>query len=56
MTDANATDSLGSRIIAAAQLAVEQHLERDRKDSSDSSQKAQAMIGGTDRRVTDDTD
>jgi hypothetical protein len=54
MTDAIATDSLGSRIISAARLAVEAHLEMDRKENAQSSQKAQAMVGGADRRVTDD--
>jgi hypothetical protein len=52
MSDAIATESLGSRIIAAARLAVAEHLERDRQEQS--SRRAQALIGGTDRRVTDD--
>jgi hypothetical protein len=54
ITGAIAVDSIGSRIIAAARLAATEHLVRDRLESSDNAFKAQAMIGGTGRLVTDD--
>jgi hypothetical protein len=44
MQNASTTESLGARIIAAARMAVELHLQLDEK----------ATIGGTDRDVTED--
>jgi hypothetical protein len=52
MKDAFWTDSLGTRINTAARLAAQLHLKLDQQENSP--RKAQAMIGGTDRRVTDD--
>ncbi len=54
LKDNAAFDSLGARIVSAARLAVSTHLELERQESLVSTNKAQAMIGGTDRRVTDD--
>jgi hypothetical protein len=52
MQGTTVADSLGARIVSAARLAVEMHLAMSDQQPS-SLQKA--MIGGTDRRVTDDT-
>ena len=54
MNEATAADSLGARILSAARLAVAVHLEMDQRESLLKTPKAKAMIGGTDRLVTDD--
>jgi hypothetical protein len=52
MQETTVADSLGARIVLAARLAVQVHLAMPDSQPPASSQKA--MIGGTDRRVTDD--
>jgi hypothetical protein len=49
-------DSLGSRIVSAARMAVAIHLDFARREYQNAqfSLMPTAMIGGTDRRVTDD--
>ncbi len=48
MEDAFATSSLGARIVALAKMAVAMHVSMELLSNQ------QAMIGGTDRCVTDD--
>ncbi len=51
MQDTNGADSLGARIVSAARMAVELHLAMSDPHPTSS---PMAMIGGTDRHVTDD--
>jgi hypothetical protein len=52
MQEATTADSLGARIISAARLAAAVHAQMDAQDASKN--QSRAMIGGTDRLVTDD--
>jgi hypothetical protein len=54
MQKTTVADSLGARIVSAARMAVAMHLAMDGQ-SSQRLLKHKATIGGTDRRVTDDS-
>jgi hypothetical protein len=55
MSETNAIDSLGSRILSAARMAVALHLSLDNPRDGEQMLQQKAMIGGTDRRVTEDS-
>jgi hypothetical protein len=57
MQTTTVTESLGTRIVSAARMAVAIHLAMadGSRQSSEHLLKHKAMIGGTDRRVTDDS-
>jgi hypothetical protein len=49
-------DSLGTRIVSAARMAVAMHLQFNRREDQTAYRSSTAKIGGTDRRVTDDSE
>jgi hypothetical protein len=62
MDEIRMSDSIGARIVSVARLAVAMHLAAQRAESdADAAENQpsplveQVMIGGTDRRVTDDS-